>query len=164
MTRFSTHTAAAALLLALAQPAAAQVAGVYTGTAADGSGVTFTVGTDPNTGALAVISVGIGFSAPCKNNTFVLQTGWGYNPNADISNGKVSWNYDFNYLSSAISLNFAGNGQSATGTITSISPTLYTVGPKPKKALFCSSPKQSLTVTLQTTAKAAPPVPRAVIY
>ena len=163
MTKLLQACAAAALAVTLAQPAAAQVAGTYSGTAADGSGLSFTVGTDSNTCLPAIIGASISFSAPCKKSTTVLQTGWGYNPNADISNGKVTYNYDFTYLTNAVSLTFSTDGQSATGTIASISPTLDPVGAKPKKALFCSSPKQALSVTLQTTAKAMP-APRAVLY
>jgi len=49
----------------------------------------------------------------------------------------------------------AKDGQSATGTILSISPTLAPVSDKPKTALICTSPKQSLSVTLQTDASAS---------
>jgi hypothetical protein len=163
MTKLLQASAAACLAIALAQPAAAQVAGTYSGTAADGSGLSFTVGTDPNNGALAIIGASISFSAPCKGTTSSLQTGWGFNPNADISNNKVTYNYDFDYLSNAVTLTFSADGQSATGTIASISPTLAPVGTKPTKALFCDSKKQALSLTLQPAAKALPQ-PRAVLY
>ena len=50
---------AAMIAAVIATPASAQVAGVYTGTSADGQNITFTVGTDTNTGDLALISAGI---------------------------------------------------------------------------------------------------------
>jgi opacity protein-like surface antigen len=152
--------ATAALAAGLASPAAAQVLGTYTGTSADGNGVSVTVGTDPNNNDLAITGASVGFSAPCKGSTgFVLDTGWGFNPNADIVNGKVTVNYDFSYLSSTITLTFNNNTNTASGFITDISPTLYVVGPKPKKALFCESAKQAVTLTFSGTARlpALPP-------
>jgi hypothetical protein len=163
MTRFVQACSAASLAIALAGPAAAQVAGVYSGTAADGSGLSFTVGTDPNNSSPAIVGASISFSAPCRGTTSTLQTGWGFNPNADISNRKVTYNYDFDYLSNAVSLTFSADGQTATGFIASISPTLSPVGPKPTKALYCASRRQALSLTLQPAAKAMPQ-PRAVLY
>jgi hypothetical protein len=164
MTKLIAALSTAALALSLAGPAAAQVAGVYSGTAADGSGLSFTVGTDSNTNLPAIISASISFTAACKGTTTPLQNGWGYNPNADISGRKVTYNYDFDYLSNAVSLTFSADGQTATGTIASISPTLTPVGPKPTKALFCSSKKQSLSLTLQPATAKVTPQPRAVLY
>jgi hypothetical protein len=139
----------ALLAAALATPAAAQVAGVYTGTAADGSGITFTVSTDPNNNDLALTSAGIGFSAPCKNSTYVFNNGWGFGLTADIVNRKVTYQAIDNYFVFDFSLTFASDGQTATGTITSYSPTLTALTDKPTKALFCVSPKQTLSLTLQ---------------
>jgi hypothetical protein len=139
----------AILAAALATPAAAQVAGVYAGTSADGVGIQFTVSTDPNTGDLALTSAGIGFSAPCKNSTYVLNTGWGFGLTADIANRKVSYVAIDNYFVFTFNLKFSSDGQSATGSITSVSPTVSPVSNKPNKALFCESPKQDMTLTLQ---------------
>jgi hypothetical protein len=68
------HVTSAALVIGIAAagPALAQVAGTYSGTAKDGSSVTFTVTTDTTTGNLAVTSAGINFQAPCKNENYTL--------------------------------------------------------------------------------------------
>jgi hypothetical protein len=147
----------AILAAALATPAAAQVAGTYAGTTADGVGLSFVVGTDSNNGDLALTSAGINFTAPCKNSTYVLNTGWGFGLTADIVHHKVSYVAIDNYFVFTFSLDFSSDGQSATGTITSVSPTLTPVSNKPKKALFCESPKQGMTLTLQPpTARVSP--------
>jgi hypothetical protein len=146
---------AAIIAAALATPAIAQVEGTYVGTSADGNGLTFIVGTDPNTGDLAVTSASIFFTAPCKNSTYVLNTGWGFGLNSDIKFRRVAISSNDNYFAFAITLDFASDGQSATGTITSTSPTLTPVGPRPTHALICTSPKQELALTLQPAADAA---------
>jgi len=147
----------ALLAAALATPAAAQEAGVYAGTSADGVGIQFTVGTDSGNGDLALTSAGIGFSAPCKNSTYVLNTGWGFGLTADIVNRKVKYVAIDNYFVFTFSLDFSADGQTATGTIISVSPTLSPVSNKPKKALICTSPKQTLSLTLQpASAKVSP--------
>jgi hypothetical protein len=129
-------------------PAAAQVAGTYSGTTADGNGVSFTVATDPNTGLLAVTGAGIGFSDMCRDGS-TLNTGWGYGLNQDIVARKVSNTTAGSYFTITFNLTFAPNGQSATGRIASFSPTLNPVGPHPTSALYCKSPMQSMSVTLQ---------------
>src|SRR5471032_1019850 len=148
---------AAIIAAALATPAMAQVAGTYAGTSTDGNAVKFVVGTDSTTGEFAVTSASIVFSAPCKNSTYVLNTGWGFATLADINRARsvVIAAHD-NFFRFNIALDFASDGQSATGTILSTSPTLFPVGPKPTHALICTSPKQNLTLTLQSSSGAAP--------
>jgi hypothetical protein len=148
---------AAIIAAALATPAMAQVPGTYAGTSTDGNGMTFVVGTDTNTGELAVTSASILFSAPCKNSTYVLNTGWGFATLADINRARrVLIAANGNFFRFNIALDFASDGQSATGTILSTSPTLFPVGPKPTHALICTSPRQDLTLTLQPSSAAAP--------
>jgi hypothetical protein len=149
MTKLIAALSTAALALSLAGPAAAQVAGTYTGTSADGSGLTFVVATDPNTGALAVTSAIVFYSAPCKGSTTVLDTGWGYGLTADVTSRAVTNDTSGSYFDINFSLKFAPDGQSATGTIASISPDLDPSTTPPTKALFCESKKQKLTLTLQ---------------
>jgi hypothetical protein len=149
----------AILLAALATPAAAQVAGTYAGTTADGVGLSFVVDTDTGNGDLALTSASIGFSAPCKNSTYVLNTGWGFGLTADIVHHKVTYEAIDNYFVFDFSLTFSSDGQTATGTITSYSPTLTPVTNKPKKSLYCESPTQTLSLTLQPpTARVSPPI------
>jgi len=146
---FLTPLAVAALGACAISPAAAQVAGTYSGSTADGHSVTFTVSTDAGTGKLAVTGASVGFSDLCSNGS-TLNSGWGYGLTQDIKKGAVSNTTSDPYFTIAFSLAFSGDGQSATGTVSSIGPTLSPVGPKPKKALFCQSPSQSMSVTLQS--------------
>jgi len=146
----------ALLATTLATPAAAQVAGTYSGTSADGSGLTFVVGTDSGNGNPAVTNATIFFSAPCKKSSYVLNTGWGFGLTADIVHHKVKYTAIDNYFVISFSLDFSGD--TATGTITSISPTLSPVSAKPKKALICESPSQSLSVSLPSEPARVNPV------
>lgn len=132
-------------------PAAAQVAGTYSGTTADGNGVSFTVATDPNTHVLAVTSASVGFSDICHDGS-ILGEGWGYGLNQDIVARKVTNTTAGAYFTIKFSMTFSVNGQSATGWISSFSPTLSPVGPKPTRALFCKSLGQSMSLTLQPPA------------
>jgi len=143
--------ATAVVAAAAATPAAAQVPGTYAGTTADGQDVSFVVATDPNTGAYALTSASINFVAPCKNQVYTLYTGWGFGLEADIVDRKVLATPSDNYFYFTINLTFAPDGQSAKGTLTSISPSLYsaTSGAKPTTATLCESPKQALALTLQ---------------
>jgi len=140
---------AAVIAAALAIPATAQEVGTYSGTSADGQGLSFAVGTDPNNGDPQLINATIFFSAPCKNSTYVLSTGWGFGLSNDIVRGKVKFVTPDNYFTFTVNLTFSADGQSATGTIESVAPTLYKVGAHPTKALICTSPSQALSLTLQ---------------
>jgi hypothetical protein len=144
------HLMSAALIIGMAGgPAAAQVAGTYSGTAKDGSNVTFTVSTDTSTGLLAVTAAGINFQAPCKGESYTLYQGEGYGMTADINNGAVSNTTYYSDFYIAFSLKFAKNGQTATGSVEVIAPALYTANTPPTKALFCESKKQTMSVSLQ---------------
>jgi len=144
----------AALIAGLAAtgPAMAQVAGTYSGTAKDGSMVTFTVTTDTSTGALAVTSAGINFQAPCKNETYTLYSGEGYGLNADIVDGAVSNTTSYPQFYIAFTLKFAKNGKTAAGTVQVIAPALYTPNTVPARSIFCESNRQGMSVSLQAPA------------
>ncbi|MGA2189217.1 MAG: hypothetical protein ABSH33_11825 [Steroidobacteraceae bacterium] len=161
-----TACGAAVIAAAFSTPAAAQQtpakvptpppSGTYAGNSADGSGISFVVSTDSNTGDQEITSAGIGFSAPCKDSTYVLNTGWGFGASDDIdpATNKVTISATDNYFTFEVKLRFSMDGTTATGTITTYSPTLEPVSAKPKKALFCESPEQTLSLTYQ-----APDVP-----
>jgi hypothetical protein len=150
----------------VAGPAGAQVAGTYSGTMADGNPVSFTVGTDPDTGDLALTSASISFSDKCRDgSTFSGGFGFGFSPLPDIVNRKVTSNGGGPYLTTDLTLTFSTDGQSATGSITTISPTLTPIGPEPSKALYCRAARQVMGVTLQSgSAKFPPPAKGTVIF
>ena len=79
----------------------------------------------------------------------MLDTGWGFGLSSDIVKGKVRFVTSDNYFTFTVDLTFAPDGQTATGTIESVAPTLYKVGAHPTKALICTSPSQALSLTLQ---------------
>ncbi len=156
--------AAVIIGLATAHPALAQVAGTYSGTARDGSTVNFTVSTDPATGVLAVTSVGINFTAPCKGATYTLNSGIGYGLTADITGGTVSSTTYYPNIYVVFSLKFAKNGKTATGAEEVISPSLYTANTPPVKALFCESKNQFMSVSLQPAASRPAAAPSSYVY
>jgi hypothetical protein len=81
----------------------------------------------------------------------------------DIANHKVSNVISGSYFTIKFSLLFSTDGQSATGTVSTLTSTLAPIGPKPTEALFCKSKPQTLSVTLQPgTAPVAPPAQGAV--
>jgi hypothetical protein len=145
---------AALLAAAMTTPAGAQVVvqqGTYSGSTADGQGLSFTVGTDSNNGLTAVTGANISFNAPCNGDEgYTLNTDWSFGVLQDIKpNGRTGkFTPSFNYYYFDITLVFSADG-TATGTITSYSPTLYQVGIKPARALLCISPDQALSLTLQ---------------
>jgi len=159
MKRLLTAAAAVAALAAAAGPTAAQVAGTYSGTSADGNGVSFTVATDPNNGDLAITSASISISALCSDgSTFNTGWGFGFSPLPDIINHKVTSKGGGPYLTTDLNLTFSADNQSAKGFILEIVPTLTPVGPAPKKALICRTKRQTMGVNLQPGgAKVAPP-------
>lgn len=149
---------AAAIAAVIASPAAAQRIGTYSGTAFDGSGVTFVVGTDPANSSLAVTSESVFFNATCSGGAPNLDTGWGYGLTQDVVNRRVSNVTAGNYFTIAFNLTFSSDGQSATGRVSADSPSLFPVGPTPTKGVICKSRSQTLSVTLQPpSAKINPP-------
>ncbi len=160
MTRLFT---AAALALAVASPAAAQVAGTYSGTSADGNGVSFDVASD-GVGGFNVVNAVVFFSDVCKDAS-ILNQGWGYGLNAPIVSRKASDTTANPYFTITFDLKFSNDGQTATGHVTSYSPTLSPVGPTPNKALFCKSAKQDMGVALQPPGpRAGPPAGATILY
>ena len=148
---------AAIIAAALATPAMSITvpSGTYSGTSADGNPVSFVVGTDSNTGEQAVTAVNIFFTAPCKNNGYVLSTGWGLGVLDDIhSNGRVLITANDYYFRFVITLAFVNDDGTykASGTVLSTSTTLFPVGAQPTYALICTAPTQALDVMLNPDA------------
>jgi hypothetical protein len=159
---------AAIIAAALATPAAAAVTvenGTYVFQAADLSQQTFTVSTDGN-GLTAVTSLSVGFNEPCKVSgteaPYSLSTGWGFGGDYVIkSNGKVTFSAAGNYFTFDITLDFGAGGTATGGTITSYGVTLYPENPfsaHPKRALFCESPLQNMTLLSYTAPGAVPAI------
>ncbi len=154
------------LVTAASLPAAAQTVGTYTGTTADGQGVSFTVTQDSASGDYSITGENISFSAPCANSTVTLNTAWGTGYTVPITNHVAKLALQDSYFFFSGTLHFTGN--TLSGTLASTSPNLnYNGNNKPTKALFCVSPAQAVSATLTTTsadmqAKAAGP--KAVLF
>ena len=142
---------ASAILAASAGAASAQQAGTYSGSMADGTNISFTIGTDGQTGALQVTAASIGVSDTCNPGAFSYNTGWGLGGDGtDLSGNKGSYTYSFGYLYVTATLSFSG--ANLKGTVENATPTLIppaTGSGEPKKAAYCSSKKQAYTATLQ---------------
>jgi hypothetical protein len=155
---------AAALVAAIASPAAAQQIGNYAGVTSDGQGVLFTVGTDAGTGSLAITNAAVFFDATCSGGAPDLVTGWGYDLTQDIVSRKVANVTAGTYFTITFNLTFSKDGQSAMGRVSADSPSLYPVGPTPTKAVFCKSSPKMMTVNFQpASAKFTPPATGAVM-
>ena len=158
----ATLPVALAAIAAASTASAGALAGTYMGTSADGNGVTVVVATDTN-GVLAATSATVFFSAFCSRDGSTLNTGWGYGTDQPITGRRVANVTASNYFTISYHLTFSVDGQTATGTIASISPTLTPVGPKPTKALFCRSASQAVTLTRQPgPARVVPPAQGAI--
>ena len=143
--------AGCAVLVLTAGTATAQMAGVYSGTTADGNSVSFTVSTD-SSGALAVTGATIFYSAQCNFGGPVLNQGEGFGLDAAISGGRASTIVSFSDYYTELTFAFYPNGQSAKGTVTTVAPELEPGGNRPTKSYTCTSPRQAMTLTYQSDA------------
>jgi hypothetical protein len=134
---------------------AAPTAGTYTGTSADGQGISLTVGTDGN-GDLAITSASISIQATCMPGGTTAYTGWGYGQDAVIAKNKFSYVESFDYLYEPVKGTFSGD--TITGTISSDVPGFAAVTKgAPTKSVFCKSLTQSFTATLSASASLKAP-------
>jgi hypothetical protein len=159
MTKLRYPTLAFSALCAMAVSTAgwAQQAGTYSGTSADGSNVSFTVGTDSNND-LAVTGASINFTAPCKGGTTpTVYSGWGFGTDAVITKNKASMVASDNFFYITADLKFSGS--TVTGTVTTRVPDLDPGSTPPTKADFCESPKQAFSATLNGTGPSVPDLP-----
>jgi len=140
----------------IAFPAAAQEAGTYSGLTADGNPISFSLGSDPNTGKLELTSLNVTFKAQCPATGTSITKGYyiGLATGTDVRKGKVSYVYSADpqvYISTAIDF---PNKTTATGS-TGSRIALLIPGTPPSKAQLCVSQRQAFQATFQT-AGAAP--------
>jgi hypothetical protein len=152
-------------LLAWSTAGRAGIAGNYTGKAADGSSVYFTVATDGN-GKLAVTSFSINFSATCKGTTpSSYASGWGIGMDAVIKSGKASYvdgKGGGNVL--FIPLTFDFNTSPVSGTEAVRVAILATSTTPPSTAEMCYTTKQTFTAIKSAAPPPAELPPGAVIH
>ena len=153
---FKRVAAGCAVVLLSAGTAAAQMAGVYSGTSADGNTVSFTVSTD-SSGVLAVTSANVFFSAQCNFGGPVLTEGEGFGLDAQISGGRASSVFSFPQFYIDLTFAFYPNGQMARGTVTTVASALEPAADRPTKSYTCTSPRQAMTLTYQSNPASVAP-------
>ncbi len=139
----------AAIAACLATQAAAQSAGTYTGTDASGDALSITLGTDTNTGKLAILadSVNLPAAPNCKPATTESPEGYSTGFLQDLTGNKATLTFSVPQIYTVTTMTFSGD--QVTGTITTDEPIFVNVASgAPRKASFCSIPKQSYTLTL----------------
>jgi len=142
MTRVSLFLASVAAL-SFATGAQAQKVGTYSGTADDGTFISFSV-TKP--GANFQFTNGdVNFQAQCTNPNRVANEGWGFFLGQDIVAGSNPFHSGNDYYDVTGSMHFVNNN-TIKGTITSVTA-VFTPSDPPKNAQFCKSAKQSFTLT-----------------
>jgi hypothetical protein len=162
MSKFRYSVMALAAFCALyATSGQAQKAGTYTGKAADGSPISFTVGTD-GYGKLAVTGATFTFTAKCNGVTpSSFSATWGFSGfDAEIKNQKAGVTFQKGggyYVYGGMSFDFATSPVS--GTTLSRTAILVTSTTAPSKAEFCYSAVQAFTATLSPSATAEPALP-----
>jgi hypothetical protein len=165
-TRRASTLLAALAAISWASAGEAQQVGTYSGTTADGNGLSFTVGIDQNTGAYEFTGAGIGFTAYCKKSNYDFNTGWSFGLGQDIvsgSNNVVVNANQYNYFYINYNLTFTDNN-TIQGTVNS-DTAVFEPGEPPTKADFCKAPKnQTFTATFQTAGQLGQPKNIGAVY
>jgi hypothetical protein len=138
--------------------AAAQQAGTYSGTSADGQFVNFTVGTDTNTNNLAVLEAGVNFDAACNGGYPDLIQSWGLGFTQDIANRKADVVFDGQDIYVSANMAFSKDGTTVSGTINTRVVSFAPATGAPNKSEFCQSARQAFTATFQSGAAKTPPL------
>ncbi len=134
-------TAAATVLMA--GTAQAQKVGTYSGTADDGTFISFSV-TKP--GASFQFTNGdVNFQAACTNPARVASEGWGFFLGQNIVAGANPFHSGNDYYDTRGTMHFVNNN-TLSGTITSVTAVFVPGADPPVKAQFCKSAKQGFTL------------------
>lgn len=143
-------------LVGFATGALAQKVGTYSGTADDGSFVSFTVS---KTGSTFSFTNGdVNFQAQCTKPDGVANEGWGFFLGQDIVNGDNPFHSGNDYYDIRGSMHFS-NDNTIKGTLTSVTAVFVPGDDPPKKAHFCKSAKQGFTLKFQTAPQTPPVAP-----
>lgn len=144
MTRTSLFMAGAAALC-FATGAQAQKVGTYSGTALDGTFISFSV---TESGGIFSFSNGdVNFQAQCTHPSRVASEGWGFFLGQQIQSGQNAFHSGNDYYDVSGTMKFSGPN-TIKGSITSLTAVFVPNSP-PTNAQFCKSPKQTFTLTFQ---------------
>ncbi|HWA92244.1 MAG TPA: hypothetical protein VG889_19555 [Rhizomicrobium sp.] len=139
----------AVALACAAGSAQAQKVGTYSGTADDGTFISFSVDKNGTAGAFRFVNGDVNFQAQCTHPVRTANEGWGFFLGQDIVDGSNDFHSGNDYYDTRGSMHFTGP-KTIKGTITSVTAVFTPNGDPPTKAQFCKSAKQAFTLTLQT--------------
>jgi hypothetical protein len=136
----------AAALACAAGSAQAQKVGTYSGTADDGTFITFQV---TNNGSAFFFGNGdVNMQLDCTHPVRTANEGWGFFLGQQIASGSNDFDSHNDYYDTRGTLHFTGPN-TIKGTITSVTSVFVPGADPPIKAQFCKSPKQAFTLTFQ---------------
>jgi hypothetical protein len=138
---------AAAAVICMAGTAQAQKVGTYSGTAEDGTFISFSV--DKPGASFRFVNGDVNFQAACTHPARIASEGWGFFLGQDIVAGSNPFHSGNDYYDTRGSMHFVNNN-TIKGTITSYTAVFVPGNDPPKKAQFCVSAKQNFTLTFQT--------------
>ena len=138
--------AALALCTGAAQ---AQKVGTYSGTAEDGTFISFSVDKNGTGGTFRFVNGDVNFQAACTNPARTASEGWGFFLGQDIVGGANAFHSGNDYYDTRGTMHFVGSN-TINGNITSYTAVFVPGNDPPKKAQFCKSDKQTFTLHFQT--------------
>jgi len=133
----------AAAAVCIAGTAEAQKVGTYSGTAADGTFVSFSV-TKPAAN-FQFTNGDVNFMAACTNPARTANEGWGFFLGQDIVAGSNPFHSSNDYYDVRGAMHFVNNN-TISGQITSFTAVFVPGQDPPKTAQFCKSAKQGFTL------------------
>lgn len=148
MMRKPLFIAGTAALLLSAGAAQAQKVGTYSGTADDGTFISFSVDKNGTAGAFRFVNGDVNFQAQCTHPARVASEGWGFFVGQDIVDGNNPFHSGNDYYDTRGSMHFTGPN-TIKGTITSYTAVFVPGNDPPAKAQFCKSAKQNFVLTFQ---------------
>jgi len=126
----------------------AQMAGIYSGQIASGQSVTVTVGTDPQTNALAITRFYLPFSAQCRGSSEIVAATLGLTTPVDIKNRVASMS-ERSQGFIGYRVTFSADGTAASGRASVVTSGLDVSTIPPQRALLCSATNERLQLRFQ---------------
>lgn len=135
----------AAATVLLAGTAQAQKVGTYSGTADDGTFISFSVDKNGTAGAFRFVNGDVNMQAQCTHPSRVANEGWGFFVGQDVVAGANPFHSGNDYYDTVGSMHFVNNN-TLSGTVTSVTAVFVPGATPPVKAQFCKSAKQGFTL------------------
>jgi hypothetical protein len=152
---------AAALGLAVATTAQAQVAGTYTGTTSQGDEIDITI-VDDGSGGFALTGDVVYWTEDCHTGDQKF-TAWGIGTYFELGGNPSTYTFASQTLYEVLKMHFSPDGQTVHGTFQGMEPTFVDVNQSRSKVEQCHSGTLTYNATLQAGAEARashPPLAR----